>query len=717
MTMDYKNASLSINERVNDLLSRMTVDEKIAQLVQVNITTENRQQIIERIRKTGLGSRILADGNMTGDSSQRTAEIEEFNDLQRVAVEESRLGIPLIHGRDVIHGYRTVFPIPLAMAAGFDPQDVEEAFRIAAREAVSSGVHWSFAPMLDIARDPRWGRIIEGFGEDPYLCAQLAAAAVHGFQGDLDDEGYLNADRILACAKHYIGYGGAEGGRDYNTSEITDNTLRNIYLPPYKAAVEAGVGSVMSAFQDINGESASGSHYLIGILLKGELGFEGFVVSDWGSVAELMNHRLAANEREAARLAFRAGVDMEMATHCYTLHLKDLVASGEIPMYNLDDAVRRILTAKFRLGLFERPYADAAHAPQIQFTPEHQSAARRIAARNMVLLKNEGVLPLAKKGKRIAVIGPFADQRRALLGTWVKDGLIDETKTLLEEVRLACPEAEVLSNSTGLYDEMLMTAAEADVVLLAVGESDARNGENNCVASLDLPAGQEELVNAVAALGKPLVVVVFAGRPVTLTRIIQKADALLYAWHPGSLGAAAVADVVFGDVNPGGKLPVTFPRAEGQIPIHYNHKSTGRFSPRYLDMPAEPLFPFGFGLSYTTFAYQGLEVQPVAISPGESVKVSVTVTNTGSSAGEEVVQCYVQDCVSGLTRPVKELKGFTRLTLKPGESRRVEFILGPNELSYYGPGGKWVLEPGEFKVGVGGDSLVGLDKSFVVREK
>jgi beta-glucosidase len=713
--MNYKNPALPVEQRVEDLLGRMTRAEKIAQLAQTFVSDDVREQVKARIRRHGLGSRILAHSNLAGNVTERVAEVEDLNDLQRVAVEETRLGIPLLHGRDVIHGHRTVFPIPLAMAASFNPALVEEAFAVAAREAASAGVHWTFAPMLDIARDPRWGRIIEGFGEDPYLASQMAKAAVSGIQGRGGHQGRpYEPGRILACAKHYIGYGAAEGGRDYNTAEISDNTLRNIYLPPFRAAVEAGVGSVMSGFHDLNGESASGSRYLLTDLLRDELGFSGFIVSDWGSVSDLVTHRVAADRREAARLAFEAGVDMDMVSDCFTDHLGGLIEAGEIPAERLDDAARRVLTAKFQLGLFENPYTDPALAAKAQFTPEHQDAARRAATQSLVLLKNDGLLPLLKEKRRLAVVGPLAGERRALLGSWVNDGLISETQTLLEAIQAACGQAEILSAPGSLGDEVLMAAAKADVVILAVGESNARSGEDNCVASLDLPAGQDELIEAVCGLGKPVVLVVLAGRPVTLTRAARYAGAILYAWHPGSLGAAAIADVLFGDVNPSAKLPVSFPRAEGQIPIHYNRKSTGKPWSKYLDMPAAPLFPFGFGLSYTTFEYSDLRLSNAEIGVSESVVVSALVANTGPRAGEEVAQCYVQDCVAGITRPARELKGFARLVLQPGESRRVEFVLGPEELSFYGRDGKRRVEPGNFKVWVGGDSAATLEGGFRV---
>lgn len=721
----YKNPSLSIDRRVEDLLSRMTLEEKIAQLYQIWARPDNIDEVKAFIRRYGVGSRILAGSNLAGSGQEKALEIEEINEYQRIAVEESRLGIPILFGRDVIHGYRTIFPIPLGMAATFDPELAEQAYTIAAREASSAGVNWSFAPMLDIARDPRWGRIAEGSGEDPYLASQMARAAVLGFQGkDLSDP-----ERILACAKHYIGYGGAEGGRDYNTAEITDVTLRNIYLPPFKAAVEAGVGSVMSAFLDINGEPASGSHYLLTELLKGELKFTGFVISDWASVSELVHHRVVEDERGAARLAFTAGVDMEMVTQTYVNHLKDLVESGEVSLERIDDAVQRILTVKFRLGLFEHPYADATKASQIFFSPDHQQVARQIARESMVLLKNQGnLLPLKKTGVKIAVMGPLVNQRAALLGSWTLDGLLHETQTIAEAMQQAAPDAVRLASSDALQDEMLAEAMKADVITFFAGESDGRSGENHNVASIDLPAGQEELIEAIARLGKPLVVVVLAGRPLNLSRVARCADAILYAWHPGSLGAAAIADLLFGEDVPSGKLPASFPRTTGQIPMHYNFNSTGRsfnavgetspleyaYVDRYLDVPGSPLYPFGFGLSYTTFSLSGLSIDRPEIHPDEVICVSVQVTNTGSRPGTEVIQCYVQDCVASITRPVRELKGFTRVYLQPGESQIVTFQLGAEELSFYGADRRRRLEPGMFKVWVGTDSTASLGTTFRV---
>ncbi len=714
----YQDPTLPVAERVKDLLARMTVAEKIGQTNQVWLNLHNIAEI-EQQAKHGLVGSVLTNLDKTG----RTTSVETLNALQRAAVEGSRLGIPFIHGRDVIHGHRTVFPLPLALAASFDPAAMEEASAVAAREAASAGVHWTFTPMLDIARDPRWGRCVEGSGEDPYLGAQMAAAAVHGLQGDdLSDP-----ERILACAKHFIGYGAAEGGRDYDVAEISENTLRNIYLPPYRAAVRAGAGSVMSAFQDLNGEPLTGSRSYITGLLREELGFDGFVVSDWRSVWELIHHRVAADERDATRQGFNAGVDMDMVAELYVNHLGGLIESGAVSMERLDEAVAAILTAKFRLGLFERPYADPALEARVPRSPAHLEAARRIAARCMVLLKNDAnLLPLETLPDPIAVIGPLAEERAALLGSWSFDGRPEETPTILEALREALPGREILTAHTNMPDEMLHAAQNAGLVILVVGESDQRNGENHNLTRLELPAGQDALIEQVRALGVPVVLVVIAGRPLNLTRAAQNAQAVLWAWQPGSMGAAAVADVLLGKAEPGGRLPMTFPRSEGQVPLYYNFKSSGkafdlvhrelppgyRHPARYLDSRSDPLYPFGFGLGYTTFAYADLQVQPRA----DGAQVSVQVTNTGARAGECVAQLYAQDCVASLTRPVRELKGFQRAALQPGETRRLEFDLGFEELAFYRQDGTLALEPGEFRVWVGADCTAALEDSFTISD-
>lgn len=712
----YQDATLPVAERVKDLMARMTVAEKIGQTNQVWLNSRNAAELEDQARRGLVGS-VLTNY----EKVLRSPSVETLNTIQRAAVEESRLGIPFIHGRDVIHGHRTVFPLPLALAASFDPAAMEEASAVAAREAASAGVHWTFTPMLDIARDPRWGRCVEGSGEDPYLGAQMAAAAVRGLQGDdLSDP-----ERILACAKHFIGYGAAEGGRDYDVAEISENTLRNIYLPPYRAALRAGVGSVMSAFQDLNGEPLSGSRSYITGLLREELGFDGFVVSDWRSVWELIHHRVAADERDATRLGFNAGVDMDMVAELYIKHLGDLVESGAVNLERLDEAVAAILTAKFRLGLFEQPYADPALEARVQRSPAHLEAARRIATRCMVLLKNDAnLLPLETLPDTIAVIGPLVEERAALLGSWSFDGRPEETPTILEALREALPGREILTASTSIPDQMLYMAQNAGLVILVVGESDQRNGENHNLTRLELPAGQDALIEQVCALGVPVVLVVVAGRPLNLTRAAQNAQAVLWAWQPGSMGAAAVADVLLGKAEPGGRLPMTFPRSEGQVPLYYNFKSSGkafdlvhlevppgyRHPARYLDSRSDPLYPFGFGLGYTTFAYADLQIHPRA----DGARVSVQVTNTGARAGECVAQLYVQDCIASLTRPVRELKGFQRAALQPGETRRLEFDLGFEELAFYRQDGKLALEPGEFRVWVGADCTAALEGRFTI---
>ncbi len=715
--LPYQNPNLPVDERVQDLLARMTLSEKIGQTFQVWLQQGNHAEIAEQIRRGMVGS-VLSNYH----PDYRRPTVDEMNALQRAAVEETRLGIPFLHGRDIIHGHRTVFPLPLAMAASFDPALMEEACAIAAREAASASVHWVFSPMLDVARDPRWGRCVEGAGEDTYLGEQMAAAAVRGYQGsDLADP-----QRVLACAKHFIGYGSAEGGRDYDTGEISENTLRNVYLPPYRAAVEAGVGSMMSAFQDLNGEPLSGSARYLDGLLRGELGFDGFIVSDWMSVLELVHHRVAADGREAARLGFNAGVDMDMISGLYVEHLEALIDSGEVRMQRLDDAVRLILTAKFRLGLFEHPYTDPALGATVQCSQQHLAAARRAAARCMVLLKNEGgLLPLENLPASVAIIGPLAEARSTLLGTWSFDGQPEETPSVLEALREALNGTEIITAPGSMTDEMLAAAQRAGLVVLVVGESEWRNGENHNVTRLSLPDGQEALVEQVCALGRPVVLVVLAGRPLQITRPAACAGAVLWAWHPGSMGAPAIADVLLGKTEPGGRLPMTFPRSDGQVPLYYNFKSSGkrfdlvyrptpegyRHLERYVDGRSDPLYPFGYGLGYTSFEYHDLDVQ----ANENGARVTAQVTNTGERAGECVAQLYIQDCVASVTRPVRELKGFQRALLQPGETRTLSFDLGFEELSFYNAEGKRVVEPGQFKVWVGPDCRAEIEGTFFVK--
>jgi beta-glucosidase len=717
----YQDSNQSIQARIENLMEEMTVKEKVGQISQVFASLDRINIVREQAQKGEIGSRILASNGLAGTAEQHIADLKEGNEVQEIAVEDSRLGIPLINGRDIIHGHRTIFPIPLAQAASWEPELVEEAARISALEASAYGVHWTFAPMLDIARDPRWGRIIEGFGEDPYLCGILAQASVKGYQGDnLSEPG-----RIAACAKHFIAYGGAEGGRDYNTSECSDNTLRNTYLPPFKAAIEAGVSTVMSGFHELGGEPVSGSRYLLTELLKEELGFDGYVISDWASVDFLKAHGVAANDKEAAYRAFDAGVDMDMADFCFMNHIKELIDEGKISEERLDDAVKRILKVKFELGLFEDPYTDPDAHQEIYLLPEYIETARELAAKSMVLLKNQNdILPLSKENDKIAVLGPLADAKRELMGSWVMDGKEKDVVSIIEGVK-SIYEEENLITSTKQLDEMLIAARKADIVVVALGESHLRTGESANVADIKLPFGQNELIKSLSKLGKPIVAVVCAGRPLAITELEEHADAILYAWHPGIQGGRAVADILFGAVNPGGKLPVTFPRTTGQIPIYYNHKMNGKgfdeyydidSRPHYYDISGKPLYPFGFGLSYTEFEYDQIEVDQTEINPDETVKVSARVTNTGEYAGEETVQCYLRDCVAAVTRPLRELKAFQKLYLEPGQSRIVEFILGKEELSYYNRSGEFVLEPGEFKVWIGGDCLTDLEVKISVKK-
>jgi beta-glucosidase len=699
----------------------MTLEEKVGQLNQVHAGVELRHQVRELVRKGYVGSRILAATAHAGGEAQNTAEVEEDDLLQRIAVEETRLGIPLLSGKDVIHGHRTVFPIPLALAASFDMDLVRQAAEVAAREARADGVHWTFAPMLDVSRDPRWGRVIEGPGEDPYVGGLLAAAMVRGFQGaGPDPESPIPAGRLLACAKHYVGYGTTIGGRDYNGGDASWATLWNVYLPPFVAAVEAGVGTVMTAFLDLDGEPVTGSRRLLAQALRERLGFRGFVVSDWESVGELVSHRVAADRLEAAHRAFNAGVDMEMVSGCYRDHLVSLVQAGRVPVERVDEAVLRVLTQKYRLGLFEHPYTDRDQAARVQRAPAHLELARKTAAATMVLLKNRSrtgdpVLPLSGT-ESVLLAGPFAGERRALLGSWTMDGRADETPTLAEALR----STDLGLVVAGSVDEALARAPEADVVIYATGEQHSRTGENCNVAILGLPPGEPERILALRSRARCLVVVVFAGRPLPVDREAEAADALLWAWHPGSEGAPAVVDILLGRVNPSGRLPITIARHQGQLPLYYAQGSTGRprgdyytDDSRYQDMPGSPLYPFGYGCSYTTFDYEGLVVSPAtlgleALRGGATYTVSVTVRNTGGRPGAEVVQLYVRDDVALMTRPVRELKGVVKIALSAGEERRVEMSLGYAELSYRSRTGEPSLEPGTHTVWVGGSCLAAL---------
>ena len=697
----YKDPSQPIEKRVEDLLRRMTLDEKIGQMCQYSSFNE---EIRELIRKGLVGSLL----NVTG--------VDKVNEVQREAAENTRLGIPLLLGLDVIHGYKTIFPIPLALVSTWDPEIVKRAARIAAKEAAGEGIKWTFAPMVDIARDPRWGRIAEGAGEDPYLGSVMAWAAVKGFQG----EDLSNPESILACAKHYIAYGGAEGGRDYNTVDISDRTLREIYLPPFKAAVLAGVGTIMSAFNEINGIPATANEYTLRKILREELGFKGFVVSDWNAIGELINHGIAKDIYDAAKEAVMAGVDMDMQGDVYRRALKELVKKGVIPEKLIDDAVRRILTIKFKLGLFENPYADPDRANKVIKCKEHLEFALEVARKAIVLLKNDGILPLRKDLKRIAVIGPLADDKESPLGSWHCLGDPNDVVTVLEGIkRKVSPKTEVLyakgcdivGNSKEGFKEAIDIAKQSEVAILVVGERGDMSGEAASRAYLGLPGVQEELVKAIYETGVPVVVVLMNGRPLSITWIAEHVPAIVEAWFLGIQAGNAIADVLFGDYNPGGKLPVTFPRTVGQVPIYYNHKNTGRppdpknrFTSKYIDEDYRPLFPFGHGLSYTTFSYSDIEVEPKEVEPGDVVSISFTLVNTGDREGDEVAQLYIRKPVASVTRPVKELKGFIRVTLKPGEKRRITFKLPTEQLAFYNREMKLVIERGTYYVMVGSSS-------------
>jgi beta-glucosidase len=696
----------NVEARINALLARMTLAEKLGQLQQLDGEANGnfRPEHLQLVRQGLLGSTLNVRG------AQRT------NELQRLAVTESRLKIPLIFGFDVIHGYRTIFPIPLGEAATWDPAAAERSAGIAAAEARAAGVHWTFAPMVDIARDPRWGRITEGSGEDPYLGSQMARARVRGFQGS----DYSAANKVVACAKHWVAYGAAEAGRDYNTTEVSERTLREVYFPPFKAAVDAGVGTLMSAFNDLNGVPASANHFTLTEVLRGEWKFDGLVVSDYTSVEELIKHGVAADGAGAAREALNAGVDMEMVSRLYNTHAGKLLSDHRLNEQTIDQAVRRVLRVKFRLGLFDQPYADPAREQSVIFNSANVAAAREIAARSFVLLRNDhNLLPLDKNVRTIALIGPLADNHPDMLGSWTGDGKPEDAVTLLEGLKAKVPQTkinyakgcEINSADANGFAAAIRAAQDSDVAIIAVGESADMSGEAASRSSLDLPGRQLDLVKAVQATGKPTIVVLMNGRPLTINWIAENTPAVLETWFAGTEAGNAIADVVFGDINPGGKLPVTFPRAVGQIPLYYNHKNTGRppdannkYTSKYLDVDWRPLFPFGYGLSYTEFKITNLQLSAQRIPLNGKVTVSVDIENSGKRAGDEVVQLYIRDVAASVTRPVKELKGFQRVTLESGEKKRVEFVLGPEQLSFYDRNMRFVVEAGEFEVMVGANS-------------
>jgi beta-glucosidase len=725
-----------VAEWVEALLGRMSLAEKVGQLAQISgAAFMPWPKIEEVIRQGGAGSVLWLN------------DTKRFNELQKIAVEESPSGIPLLFALDVIHGYRTIFPVPLAMASSWDPTVAEGAQAVAAREARAAGLHWTFGPMLDIARDARWGRIVEGAGEDPYLGAAMAAAQVRGFQGtDLGDP-----ERVVACAKHFGGYGAADGGRDYDPVYLPEAQLRNVYFPPFQAAVKAGVGTFMSAYMDLNNVPASANRWLLRDVLRGEWGFEGFVISDALAVGNLVIQGHARDLRDAALRSLTAGVNMDMASSSYLGNLADLVKDGSLSMDQIDERVWPILAIKVRMGLFEHPYVDETLLDKVVARPEHRQAARLAAQRSMVLLRNEGgLLPLSKNTKNVAVIGPLADSMEATEGSWLVFGHEPAAVTVLQGIRAKLPGAkvayapgpEIRRDFPSLVDVMkpeakksiqtpeaaeaafqaaVETARDADLVIMVLGENADMAGEFASRSSLNLPGRQEELLQAVSALGKPVVLVLLNGRPLSINWAAEHVPAILEAWEPGTEGGHAVADILFGDVNPGGKLPVCFPRSGGHAPLYYARtlthlpESSPLYRSRYWDSPTAPLYPFGFGLSYTTFSIANLKVSASQVKVGQSVTVAADVTNTGRVAGDEVVQLYIHQRWGSDSRPMRELKGFERITLQPNETKTVTFHLGPDELGYWSTNANgWIQDAAAFDIWVGADSLATLHADLEV---
>ncbi|QGZ43092.1 beta-glucosidase [Pseudoduganella flava] len=703
----------SVDVKVDALLAKMTLQEKIGQLHQLSgreatgPESAKRASQLAEIETGNVGSML----NVKGAQDTRA--------MQALAL-KSRLKIPLLFGLDVIHGYKTVFPVPLGEAASWDLEAIERSAQVAAREASAAGLHWTFAPMVDIGRDPRWGRVMEGAGEDTYLGAQIARARVKGFQGAR----LGSTDRIMATAKHFAAYGAAIAGRDYNAVDMSLQQLYEVYLPPFKAAADAGVATFMNSFNSLNGVPATGSALLQRDILKGAWKYPGFVVSDWASIKEMVPHGYAADEADAAVKALNAGSDMDMEGEVYIAHLAQAVKAGKVPQKNVDDAVRRILRKKFEMGLFDDPYrfSDPKREQVVLADPQHRAAARDVARKSLVLLKNErNVLPLAKSGRRIAVIGPLADSKRDLEGGWVVSDVRGDVVTLLQGIRGQAPGAQVsyaaacapgCANADG-FAAAVDAAAKADVIVLAVGETWDMSGEAKSRTDIGLPGRQTELFQRLKATGKPVVAVLFAGRPMIFNEIADQADAILYAWFPGSEGGNAVADVLFGDYNPSGKLPATFPRNLGQIPITYAQTMTGRpvvdeknivYRSAYIDSPNTPRYAFGHGKSYTEFGYSGLRLDKATLRQGESATLSFELENKGKVAGTEIAQLYVRDMVASIVRPVKELKGFAKVQLQPGERRRVTFTIDPDTLSFFNGQLKWGAEPGAFKLMVGSAS-------------
>lgn len=723
-------AQNTIDERVEEILGRMTIEDKIGQLNQMD-GRRDIEKIKAEIRQGTLSSIMnIVDPAVT-------------DELQRIAVEESPSRIPILFARDVVHGFNTVLPIPLGMAASWDDELIEAAARNTALEATERGIRWAFAPMMDIARDPRWGRIAESFGEDTYMAGRLATAVVRGYQG----KSLADQTSMAACAKHFVGYGDAEGGRDYNTTSIPPRTLRDVYLPPFKACVDQGCASIMTSFNDNDGLPSTGNRWLLTELLREQWGFDGVVVSDWGSVAGLIPHGVAHDKRDAAHQCIIAGCDVDMSSRSYLLNLKDLIEKGEVDMAVLDEAVRRVLRLKMQLGLFDQPYARKAERSDIYSEPVLETACR-LAEESVVMLKNDNILPIEGTVRKVLVVGPMADAPYDQLGTWALDG--DKTRTVtpinalredwgdkVEIIYIPCL-THPRDNSTSEFRNMVKAARKADVVVAFVGEEQMMSGEAHSLSSLDLQGAQGAMLEALAQTDTPLVTVFMAGRPLTIAREMEISDAVLYAWHPGTMGGKALANILFGVVTPSGKLPVSFPRNVGQIPVYYNHKHTSHIAkgtegdinkiPReapqsvmghtssYLDVAPSPLFCFGYGLSYTTFELSDIQIESTSVKPDGYVRASVVVKNTGSREGTEIVQLYTGRKTASVTQPMKELKDFKRVTLAPGESSKVEFEVPVSRLAFHNRDMVLAVEEGKYTLTIGTDSQNGLKTYFKITE-
>ncbi|MDX9748808.1 MAG: glycoside hydrolase family 3 N-terminal domain-containing protein [Paludibacter sp.] len=723
-TPSVNNTDARLDKRVDSVLQLMTLEEKIGQMVLYtsdwDVTGPTlRENYLDDIRKGHCGNIFNAH------------TVAYTRQLQKIAVEESRLGIPLLFGYDVIHGHKTIFPISLGEAASWDTTALELSARVSAIEAAASGLHWTFAPMVDISVDPRWGRVSEGAGEDPFLGSVIARARVRGFQGPSND--LSDTLTVLATVKHFAAYGAPEAGRDYNTVDMSERVFRSTYLPPYIAALDAGALSVMTSFNELDGVPATGSRYLLTDLLRNELGFQGFVVTDYTSINEMVDHGVAANFEEAGLLAINAGVDMDMQGEVYFNFLKKQVEEGLVSEKLIDEAVRRVLKVKFMLGLFDDPYRYCSEEREKRYVyaPEHLDAALDVARKSMVLLKNDNQLLPLKKGEKIAVLGELAASTRDMLGSWKAAGDWDFMQSTLDVLReyngeknvIYAEGAKKMGDDRSGFAAALSAVRKADKVVMVIGEDWDWSGEAASRTSIQVPGVQTELLEAVKQLGKPVVVVLMNGRPLDLSREHLLADAILEAWYPGTMGGKAITQVLYGEYNPSGKLPMTFPVNVGQVPLYYYAKNTGRpiylpnpkYKSRYIDAPNDPLYPFGFGLSYTRFDYSALKLDSNQLTADGQLKASVTVTNSGAYDGVEIVQWYVRDLVGSVTRPVKELKGFNRIELKAGESKVVEFLLTSAQLAFYRKDMSFGTEPGDFKLFVGGNSRDVLEAPFVLK--